>query len=82
MIMFPEPTILAEIDLTTSKSEKPEGATTNALEVKMPALISRLSYLRIYAFEALNRSGRAILMIQAAKVTRPVHRIIGIIRFV
>lgn len=78
--MSPEFTILAEIDLVTSKSEKPEGAITNDFEVKIPTLISRPSLLRTYVFEALSASKRGKLSTHAKKSAKPVHNTIGVNR--
>jgi len=47
MIMSPRFIIFAEIDLITSISAKPDGATVKDFEVKIPTLISRLPFLRM-----------------------------------
>jgi hypothetical protein len=75
--MSPEFTILAEIDLTTSRSEKPEGEIMNDLEVRMPDLISKLSSLRIYVLDALNNTKCKRLNSQSTKNNNPVHQITG-----
>lgn len=46
-IMSPEFTILAEIDLMTSRSLKPAGEMTFVFCVRIPVLISRLSLCRM-----------------------------------
>jgi len=75
--MSPEFTILAEIDLTTSRSEKPEGEIMNDLEVRMPDLISKLSSLRMYVLDALNNTKCNRLNNQRTKNAKPVHKITG-----
>jgi hypothetical protein len=71
--MSPEPQILSETDLTTSKSEKPAGETTTVLDVKIPKLISRLSFLRTYVFEALSKNKCKRLSTQTTRITKLVQ---------
>jgi hypothetical protein len=67
--------ILPTTDKKTSNSENPEGESTNALELKMPDLISKLSSCKIYVFEALNSSKCTMLRTQTKKNTKTVHTV-------
>jgi hypothetical protein len=67
--------ILPTTEIKTSNSENPEGESTNALELKMPDLISKLSSCKIYVFEALNNIKCTMLITQTKKNTKTVHTV-------